>query len=219
MNKFALLFFLCALSLFTGCGDVPNSTGAIKENVKDTLPLPTGFPLVDGNAWVYERCYYDSITGKLDSMKLDTLYVFASEEEHIFNYDWSPEDGSYSPVKQVGDTLFAYGDDVWFIYHSPTQHITDNYENIDSVTTDLYEYEGKIEKVYIEHNTNYAYADSLCTVFGQSGRLFVTYWRGPVITRTTKLIKRLFNHYPPGITPRCVNTSATKHDETGLVVE
>ncbi len=68
------------------------------------LGLPNQFPLESGNAWIYERHYYESGT---DSMVLDTLYILGRHNEY-YKYSWSPN-VRYNLVKNQNNKLINFG--------------------------------------------------------------------------------------------------------------
>jgi hypothetical protein len=84
--------------ILAGCSD------STSPDEKKHYNLPNQFPLAAGNAWVYERNYYQA---EIDSMILDTLYILGMHDDY-FKYTWDPQ-AYYSLVKNQDNKLLSFG--------------------------------------------------------------------------------------------------------------
>ena len=112
--------------------------------------LPNEFPLEEGNAWIYERAYYEN--GLRDSTILDTLYI-AGRFEDYYLYSWNPEE-YFNLVKNYDNKLVNFGS----IYIHETGIDTTFYDS-PSIWA-FYGETGYIDSTYFE-NYNYYENDSL----------------------------------------------------------
>ncbi|MCF8308601.1 MAG: hypothetical protein K9I68_06290 [Bacteroidales bacterium] len=169
----AFIGILLTTIAFNACED-REFNNPYDENVEiDTLnytnELPSEFPLEVGNAWEYERTYYEN--GEFDTSYLDTLYI-AGKYQDYFLYSWDPK-YYYSLVKNSDNKLVNYGsirpndttfhDDprIWAFYgktgclNSTSFNNYDN-SNIDSLCISIdenREYFGEKWNTYIEERT------------------------------------------------------------------
>ncbi len=77
---------------------------ADEDDLNPHIGLPTAFPLETGNAWIYERHYYED---DVDSVVLDTLYISGQYEDY-FKYTWRPDEYA-SLVKNLDGLLLSCG--------------------------------------------------------------------------------------------------------------
>ena len=96
-----IIFFSFLLSIIAICISCTDTTTSSNSG----YGLPNEFPLQEGNAWIYERAYYEN--GLRNSTELDTLYI-AGRFEDYYLYSWRPE-VYFSLVKNYDNKLVNLG--------------------------------------------------------------------------------------------------------------
>ena len=122
-----------------------------------TNELPIIFPLEVGNAWKYERKYYEN--GILDTSYFDTLYIAGLYQDY-FLYTWNPEQ-YYNLVKNVDNKLIRYG-------------YIDLMDTIMYYEPDIWAFYGEIDCLDSTDFENYSYISNLesCCISVENNRVF-----------------------------------------------
>jgi hypothetical protein len=197
-----------------------------KDENNNTNELPNKFPLEVGNAWKYERTYYEK--GAIDTSYLDTLYI-AGKHQDYFLYSWNPR-SYYNLVKNSDNKLVNYGvinpndttffDDayIWSFYGKTgcldsTSFVNYNYNSdIDSFCISIdenREYFGEKWNTYTEKRTYKKDRDKMLTHYNNLGYVsFRDFDENDNLTHETVMIEEL-----EGITPPELSSDA---EENGI---
>ena len=211
MKKIAFFYFL--VSIVVICISCSNST----TGSNSSYGLPNEFPLEEGNAWIYERTYYEY--GILDTTILDTLYI-AGRFEDYYLYSWNPEN-YFSLVKNIDNKLVCFGSifsdttfydlpNIWAFYGETgnidsTYYAGYSYTNIDSEYIDILHDEEYFDKNYDTYKKEQGLIESYSynSIHQYLNKLGFVYWElfdeDNNLVGTTEMIEILDNFYPEQI--------------------
>jgi len=222
-----IILFCLLLIIIAICISCSNST----TGSNSSYDLPNEFPLEEGNAWIYERVYYEN--GVQDTTILDTLYI-AGRFEDYYLYTWSPE-FHVSLVKNIDnkfvcfgyidsygseiDTVFYDFPEIWAFYGETgqidsTYYLNYSYTNIDSEYISILPDEEFFNKRYDTYRREITFSEVLfCKVMYQlTNKLGFVRWEfideDYNLTGTDEMIEKLEDFYPEEIlTNKNQNTS------------
>jgi len=222
MRKFVLIILLVsAIVICISCSDSTTSNNS-------GYGLPHEFPLQEGNAWIYERAYYEN--GLKDSTRLDTLYI-AGRFEDYYLYTWNPEE-YFVLVKNYENKLVAFGHinsdttfynlpSIWAFYGETgyidsTYYANYSYTNIDSQYISILPDEQYFEEHYDTYkDEKYSIeSHSYKSIHQYVNKMGFGYWElfdeNNNLTETTEMIEMLEDFYPESILTN-KNQKKSKH--------
>jgi len=203
-----LLIGLTSLVILFSCESDDNNSNATHE-------LPSEFPLEVGNAWEYERTFYEN--GAIDTSYLDTLYIAGKYQDYFLWYwdSWnhyvlvknSDNKLLYYGTIEPNDTIFRDEPGVWAFYGKTgcldsTSFANYYYNsNIDSFCISIdenREYFGEKWDTYIEKRTYKDNRDKTLHYYNKLGFVeFTGFDKNNNLTFEHIMIKKLENANPP----------------------